>query len=46
MFKAWRSWKKCRVLLLHLDRTPLRWAFRGIEVFRGNRFGDFPALTS
>jgi hypothetical protein len=33
MFNAWRSWKKCRALLLHLDRTPLRWAFRRIEGF-------------
>jgi hypothetical protein len=33
MFNAWSSWKKCRALLLHLDRTPLRWAFRRIQGF-------------
>ena len=33
MFIAWCTWKKCRALLLQLDRTPLRWAFRRIEGF-------------
>jgi hypothetical protein len=33
IFIAWCTWKKCRGLLLHLDRTPLRWAFRRIEGF-------------
>jgi len=33
MFGAWLSWKRCRALLLHLDRTPLRWAFRRIQGF-------------
>ena len=32
-FAAWETWKKCRTLLLQLDRTPLRWAFRRIEGF-------------
>ena len=33
IFSAWETWRNCRVLLQHLDRTPLRWAFRRIEGF-------------
>ena len=33
MFTAWSTWDNCRALLLHLDRTPLRWSFRRIRGF-------------
>jgi len=33
IMSAWKSWSKCRALLLHLNRTPLRWAFRRIHGF-------------
>ena len=33
VFNAWDSWQRCRNLLVKLDRTPLRWAFRRIHCF-------------
>jgi len=32
-FNAWTTWKKCRALLLQIDRSPLRWGFARLEGF-------------